>query len=748
MPGQDDSFDEGSWDNSGSATLPDTYPAMGPSNQNAKDWDMCRLANCSAKRLRTIAKAYEGVSWRLKKTEMFIAICDAMNEEQECLTCEGGNCSPFTHWFAGVEPPPLGWVRGPDGLYVPPQSASNSVQETPPPGPSNNVRAMLPPGSSTPAQSPRTMQSLAGLDLATSNFRPRNPASHLLRPSFSPDIRPEHPTPYIAGVVNVRPPVPDVAALVKAGGAATRTRSSFNGSAQQDVIQNKTSRTTTSPTRPSPGVTEESVDQDLENEIEQRQLENQRRREAEKQKVAKENSAAAASLEAEEQRRIRIEKRRQSFLAAEEAEERAHQLELDQLRAARPAPPAPGPPDLPRQVLPPPAQQCSYGIPQRVQNPGFLPAANPVPPRPVPSYLQTQPGRERAVSFSESSFVRVDPQQVPPNPQSGMIDLASVEALLESKLKVLGQSLTSFGIGNQHGGSASNVSADSGKTLSHNVTNPYMASRLGVFARPMFEITGDITNSNLSKLTKIMVAGHDRVGPGLCLRQEQWPHELLQAGVPGHMTVEHDNLSFHQFINGCFSKALTEIPMERLDLTMANKLSFFQFLSNMSFSYDHKEVLLAYKEVHNAWQMREFEWTDDWKSIEERLKNIRCRFQQVPQKHTASQGIAFPGFERNGGGHGSGGGGAGKGGNPANQHNEGSDINGVPRSFCKENNICMKFNGKRKSCLKQGSHKNDADASQTLLHICAGCFKKDGSKLPHRCFDCEKGPFGSLFRGR
>ena len=87
-----------------------------------------------------------------------------------------------------------------------------------------------------------------------------------------------------------------------------------------------------------------------------------------------------------------------------------------------------------------------------------------------------------------------------------MINLASVEAMLDQRLKVLGETLKSFGLGNHHGGSNSNFCADSGKTLSHKVTNSYMTFRLGVFAQHTFEITGDITNSNVSKLTKIMMA--------------------------------------------------------------------------------------------------------------------------------------------------------------------------------------------------------------------------------------------------
>ena len=41
-----------------------------------------------------------------------------------------------------------------------------------------------------------------------------------------------------------------------------------------------------------------------------------------------------------------------------------------------------------------------------------------------------------------------------------------------------------------------------------------------------------------------------------------------------------------------------------------------------------------YHEVHMAWQMHTFEWSDSWSSIEERLKTIKSKHQYVPQPTT------------------------------------------------------------------------------------------------------------------
>ena len=52
----------------------------------------------------------------------------------------------------------------------------------------------------------------------------------------------------------------------------------------------------------------------------------------------------------------------------------------------------------------------------------------------------------------------------------------------------------------------------------------------------------------------------------------------------------------------------------------------------MSFNYTHKQLLDTCQEMIMAWQIKEFEW-NDWSLINSCLKNIRARFQQVPQPH-------------------------------------------------------------------------------------------------------------------
>ena len=95
---------------------------------------------------------------------MLQAICDAMSDDQECLTHKDGDCNPFTHYFPPSEPPPEGWARGQDGLYAPPPDTVDDLGLPQGPGHSRNTlpgpRLQYTPGS------------LAGLDLAMSTVLP------------------------------------------------------------------------------------------------------------------------------------------------------------------------------------------------------------------------------------------------------------------------------------------------------------------------------------------------------------------------------------------------------------------------------------------------------------------------------------------------------------------------------------------------------------------------------------------------
>ena len=62
------------------------------------------LADCSAARMKTIAKAMHLTGFaRLLKADLEALISTAMLQITECPTCGGGQCQPTEHYFAPVQ---------------------------------------------------------------------------------------------------------------------------------------------------------------------------------------------------------------------------------------------------------------------------------------------------------------------------------------------------------------------------------------------------------------------------------------------------------------------------------------------------------------------------------------------------------------------------------------------------------------------------------------------------------------------
>ena len=700
-----DNMDDEGADDVPVTDMPQGYPQLAPLNALAKEYDFALLKDCTVARMRGIAKTYSGVNPRLTKPELFQALFDAMLDDQVCEVCQGG-CDPLTHLFPPTREPPAGWIRGPNGIHAPAPAVTDPgappTQLTPPPPPRQT--------SEQPAQDPAltapSLAPVAPVDLVSTNFRHVNPASDLIRrPTGTPDV-PVHTrgNPIIPGVSQQDPPPRNVAQLVTAGAAAAGWPP---GELASTVVLRHV---------------EDNFEKEIDDLLEQEAAQARARR-AEEIRVAEEQRQQA-QLSTQELRKAYEIRKRATLKAAMEAEERAHQIRLDQIRAeaASAAPPQ----NARNQFLTPPAPQLTPPTHSR-----FL------PPAPVSGGLD--PSRPRSVSFSNTTHFasqQATPQQLAPQPDPtqqllGNISPASLDSLIDQRLRALGH-------GASHSAcSTPQLSADKGKMLTHRVTNTHMASRFGIFAQPVFEVPGDVTEVDMSKMQKVMTSGHDKVGPSLCYRQMRWPHRLLQTNVPGFDVVEHKDLTFHQFINGCIGNFMSEVPLDRLDMELANKFSFLQFLVNMSFFYKHSDVLETYRLVHQSWQMKEFEFTDEWDSIKHRLEGIKVHLQMIPQKHTFEQNPANPGPQKQGGGAG---GGAAK----SSGGGKGGHVKGVPKAYMKKHNICIRFN--EKECPQKQTHKNKYDEKVTLQHICGGCFKADNSKHAHPADGCEKGPFDTLFR--
>ena len=669
------------------------YPQVASGAKDcAKDFDNALLQHCTVRRMREIAKDYEGVDCKLNKGELFKAVFDAMTDSQDCRTCPQGNCEPRTHYFPPMTLPPEGWIRGINGLYTAPQQPPTTQPPTDPvAGASGTQQQVTQPGSFMF----NTTDPFSGIR------RPGSPSSHLLRSTGTINFAVASTAePVVHGLIRAPSAPPDVASLVRQG--ATHTTSAV-ATAMSSTVQQSAANT------------QADIDRRIELEIaEERRVRDLEAQQLEQQIATQRQQAQQQSLQSYEAQR------RQQLLASRQADAQAHELRMQQLRASLAATPA---------SLAPPTATLAPG--------GFLatPTMNlPPPPTPPIQIIGTN---------SPSPFPGS------PAPASPAFDFAQLDAYFDRKMQAMGHGQVPPALASNPYSPAPYstpfpLGADRGsRPLAHKVTNAGMASRFGVLAQPLFEVTGSLEGVDMAKMAKIMTPGFDTTGPGFVLRQHRLPHRSLQTTTPGHMTAKHSTLTFHQLMNGWLSVAMLDTPDHKLDPELANKLSFQQFMISMSFHFAHKDVLQLCNTFIWSWQMREFEWSDPWPQLEERLKSIRSNFIQKDQPHTylINNPPRAPG-NGNGGGGGSGHGGGG--GNPKKQPS-GKRINGVPTSYMKEHNICIRFNSSDTACKEPASHKNEYAKEVTLAHICAGCHAKSKAREAHRCHNCGNGPFSSLF---
>ena len=722
--------------------LGEDYPKPAPRGATAKDWDDAVLKDCNLRRMQSIASLYDGATRSGKKAEVFQSVFDAMNADQDCPQCPGGKCQPLTHVFPGIVDPPAGWVKGANGVYAPPPAAPplQTTQQTAPSTVAQQQQnPQVPPLQVQPGPShPITSQQYTTLSMDWLNAAngvppvPNNSAGSPSRGLFRPTGTLDRPVttsgaPVVSGVIQLPPSVPNVAQVVRDGGAALLAQASAG------------SVTHTVNTAPAgvPTPQQQNFQAEVDRRLLQEMEEARRKREVEAQELERRIQLQQQTQQAQAD----YEKlRRQQLLAAQKNEELAHQRRMQALQAQlAPAPASPALPASPHtQFLAPPATTNSVGL--GTTPPSYSPGY--IPPQAGAGLGSPMHGPVPGLPATPNPFG--SPLNLSPaaNPAGGTSDL---EALVDRRLQAMFQQQNLHhqvpsAIGHSHNPfslGASAVCGDKGKTKAHKVQNSQMAARLGILAQPTFEVDGNFEDVDMSKLTKILTAGYDKTGPGIVLRQTRWPHRLLQSTVPGYNVVEHKDLTFHHLMNGLISKCLSEVPPEHLNLELANKLLFVQFLTEMSFRYTHAEVLETTREMLMAWQNKQFEWTDDWDSIKERLKGYRQGFQQSSQYHTHKTG------EPPGGKGGPGNGGAP--GNPKKQQGKATSVNGVPKSFMKANDVCIRFN--EGGCPEKDSHQNKyGETKTTLRHICGGCFAKDKSEEAHMVLKCQKHKFSSLFQ--
>ena len=79
-----------------------------------------------------------------------------------------------------------------------------------------------------------------------------------------------------------------------------------------------------------------------------------------------------------------------------------------------------------------------------------------------------------------------------------------------------------------------------------------------------------------------MMSGANRKPGQFLQRQMPWPEPCLSAQAPGCGKSTFKNLSFPELVDGFIGKALMETDHEKLDMELANKLSFLREVATMN----------------------------------------------------------------------------------------------------------------------------------------------------------------------
>ena len=107
-----------------------------------------------------------------------------------------------------------------------------------------------------------------------------------------------------------------------------------------------------------------------------------------------------------------------------------------------------------------------------------------------------------------------------------------------------------------------------------------------------------------------MMSGANRKPGQVVQRQMTWPEQCLSAQAPGCGKSTFKNLSFPELVDGFIGKALMETDHEKLDMELANKLSFLREVATINYSLDHQSILSISHRFLQGWKNCSFEWTN------------------------------------------------------------------------------------------------------------------------------------------
>ena len=264
-----------------------------------------------------------------------------------------------------------------------------------------------------------------------------------------------------------------------------------------------------------------------------------------------------------------------------------------------------------------------------------------------------------------------------------------------------------------------------------NRINPEADKESGATIPAQYGLFGDLSNVDISSAKNKIKSGENGGDDDAILFKEAWPNQFLNRQQLG--IVKHQEMDIGKFALGFITKIYCDMPATVKGTPFHNMTKILIYLLRLSITCAWDDVLAIDRSLFQALERRQISWAS-WPDLEEWWKQALAtlelqRLGRVSKMANPTTTAKRPASDL--------------GGAPPAKAQKGVTF-GIPNSWLKDQNLCIKFNLGR--CTTSAPHPNPANESVSLRHLCAGCLRLNkGSDGGHGANKCPNKPRNGFF---
>ena len=262
-----------------------------------------------------------------------------------------------------------------------------------------------------------------------------------------------------------------------------------------------------------------------------------------------------------------------------------------------------------------------------------------------------------------------------------------------------------------------------------NRVNPEADREIGATLPNQYGLFGDLSNVDVSSIKNKIKSGENGDDDNDILFKEIWVNQFLNRQMLGN--VKHCELDIGKFALGFVTKIYCDMPHSVRGTPYFNMTKILMLLLRLAVTgVAWQDVLDIDRSLFKALERRQVSW-ESWSDLEIWWKQAldTLEFKKLGGATAAPAPAKRAGSEL--------------GGAPPAKVQKGATC-GIPNSWLKEQNLCIKFNVGR--CSTNAPHPSPTDETVSLRHLCAGCLRlQKGSDSGHGANKCPNKPRGGFF---